>query len=58
MLGEWGSECRTALIRSPGEGSGASIWRGGEVEERVRFGVLEVESTGLALDRCGGGGTS
>lgn len=52
-----GSECRTALIRSPGEGPGALIWLGGEVEERVRFGwVLEVESTSLALDRCGGGG--
>lgn len=52
-----GSECRTALIRSPGEGSGALIWLGGDVEERVRFGwVLEVESTGLALDSCGGGG--
>lgn len=33
-----GSECRAALIRSPGEGSGALIWLGGDVEERVRFG--------------------
>ena len=39
----------TALIRSPGEGSCALIWPGGEVAERVRSGWgLEGEPTGLA----------
>lgn len=39
----------TALMRSPGEGSCALIWLGGEAGERVRFGwVLEGELTGLA----------
>lgn len=46
----------TALMRSPGEGTCALIWLGGEMEEKVRFGwVMELEPTGLAVVRCGGG---